>query len=255
VLLEKPMALHLGEAQAIVRAARARRKVVTVYQPARLGAAHQQLLRLIGSGRIGPVVRVQAGLFSYVRRNDWQALRRYGGGMLSNYGAHAIDEVLALIGYDVRRIFCQLQRVATLGDADDAVKVVLQTRTGVLGDVDISQASAISPWRIIVWGRYGAIRQQGDVFHLRYLRPEKLPPRTLNRSLASAGRKYPTEDLPFIEEEVKTDPALAVDVYADLAQAIREGTPPYVRPEATLAVMRVIERCRRDTGGVSEMRR
>ena len=118
VILEKPMALDAREAAAIIRAARSRRRVLTVYQPARLGAQFQHLRRLIASGRIGRIVHVQEGSFSHWRRNDWQALRKYGGGMLANYGAHAIDTTLQLIGYDIQRVFCHRQIIASLGDAE-----------------------------------------------------------------------------------------------------------------------------------------
>ena len=254
VLLEKPMALNCADAQAIVRVARKARRVLTVYQPARLGALHQTLLKLIATGKIGRVVRVQNALFRYARRNDWQALRKFGGGMLNNYGAHAIDEILPLIGYDVKRVFCQLQRVATLGDADDAAKIVLQTRRGVIGDVDISQASAISPYRQIVWGTCGAIWVQGGALHIRSFDPKKLPVRKLNPSLASAERKYPSETVPFADEVVKVDESLAVDVYADLARAVRTRGEPYIKPDQTLAVMRIIDRCRKGSAGITDMR-
>lgn len=255
VLLEKPMALNSADAETMVRAARKARRVLTIYQPARLGALHQTLLRLIASGKIGRVVRAQNALFSYARRNDWQALRKFGGGMLNNYGAHAIDEILPLIGYDVKRVFCQLQRVATLGDADDAAKIVLQTRKGVIGDVDISQASAISPYRQIVWGTCGAVWVQGGALHVRSFDPKKLPARALNPSLASAERKYPSETIPFADEVVAVDEKLEIDVYANLARAIRTGVAPYIKPEQTLAVMRIIDQCRKGSVGIAEMRK
>lgn len=255
VLLEKPMALSHTEAQTMVRAAKKARRLLTIYQPARLGAMHQTMLRLIASGKIGRVVRVQNALFSYGRRNDWQALRKFGGGMLNNYGAHAIDEILPLIGYDIKRVFCQLQRVATLGDADDAAKIVLQTRKGVIGDVDISQASPISPYRQIVWGTCGSIWVHGGALHVKSFDPKKLPPRRLNPSLASAERKYPSETIPFVDEVVAVDPTLQIDVYADLARAIRTGRKPHIDPEHTLVVMSVIDRCRKESTGIAEMRR
>jgi scyllo-inositol 2-dehydrogenase (NADP+) len=255
VILEKPMALDAHEAAAIVRAARRRRRVLTVYQPHRLMAHFQHLRRLIATGRIGRIVHVQNGMFSCARRNDWQALRRYGGGMLANYGAHAIDMTLPLIGYDIRRVFCHRQIIASLGDAEDAVKIVLQTRRGILADIDINQASTISPYRLIVWGTCGAIWLEGDTFHLRRFDPKKLPPVRLNRRLASAGRKYPSELSEVTEETVTVDPSLAVDLYADFARAIRTGAAPYVKPQETLAVMRLMDRCRQSAPGIADMRK
>jgi len=116
VMLEKPMAPNAADAAAIVRAAARRARVLTVYQPRRAEAYFQHLRSLLSAGVIGDVYHVRIGMFQFTMRNDWQALRRFGGGMLNNYGAHALDQVLQLIGYDIRRIFCALRIVASVGD-------------------------------------------------------------------------------------------------------------------------------------------
>jgi predicted dehydrogenase len=174
--------------------------------------------------------------------------------MLNNYGAHAIDQQLAIIGYDVRRVFCGLQRVASLGDAEDVVKIVLETTDGVIGDIDICQASVIKPYRLTVWGTHGALWLENDVFKIRWFDPKKLPRKRLDCHLASAGRQYPSDAIKFREEQIAVDPRYGVDVYADFARAIRRGVPPLVKPEETLSVMRVIERCRKDAGGITAMK-
>jgi predicted dehydrogenase len=255
VLLEKPMARDAREALTILRAARSHRRVLTVYQPARLSAPFQHLRRLVASGKIGRIVCVKQAMYSLWRRNDWQTLRQFGGGMLGNYGAHAIDTTLQLIGYDIKQLFSCRQIVLSLGDAEDVVKIVMQTKGGIIADIDINQSSAIVPYHLMIWGQYGAIRQEEDTFHLRYFNPKKEPRLRLNKHLASAGRKYETEKLKFVEETVKVDPKLAVDVYADLARAIRTGSKPFCRPEETLAVMRIMDRCRQSGPVIADMRR
>jgi len=77
---------------------------------------------------------------SYIRRNDWQTQKRYGGGMLNNYGAHAIDQLLYITGSKAADISCRLRRIATLGDADDVVKAVIETDNGIILDIDINMA-------------------------------------------------------------------------------------------------------------------
>jgi predicted dehydrogenase len=43
---------------------------------------------------------------------------------------------------------------------------------------------------------------------------------------------------------------LAVDFYANLADAVRKGRPLFVKPEEPLAVMRLIDRCRESGGRI-----
>ncbi len=201
---------------------------------------------------IGEPYHVRLGAFNYVQRNDWQSLRRFGGGMLNNYGAHALDQVLQIIGYDVKKVFANLRVVASLGDADDVVKVVVESRKGFVGEVDINQASTIQPCTMQVWGTRGAVVVPTDRDRLiaSYFRPQDIPAKSLNKALASEGRQYPFDRIPMREETIPVDRALAVDFYANLADAVRKGRPLFVKPEEPLAVMRLIDRCRESSGRI-----
>ena len=250
VLMEKPLAASYGEAQIMVRAAKRAGVKLTVYQPHRASAYFRHLKRIIESGKIGRVYWVRRGMFSFSRRNDWQSLRKFSGGMLNNYGAHGLDQVLNLVGYRIKRVFGDLQLSASLGDADDVVKIVLETREGIIGEVDINQASCINPYEILVWGTCGGIVYSRGTFQIHYFDPGKLPEKALDRSLASADRQYPSDDIDFIEETVAVDESLQVDVFGDLAAAIRKDEPLLVDPQETLEVMRVIEKVRESSKGI-----
>jgi scyllo-inositol 2-dehydrogenase (NADP+) len=253
VMLEKPMTPDSADAAVIVREAARRRRILTVYQPRRATAYFQQLKAIVASGIVGDLYHVRLSLYQFALRNDWQALRKFGGGMLNNYGAHALDQVLQLVGYDVKRVFCSLRRVASVGDAEDVVKVVLETAGGAIGEVDINQAAAAGPGYLRAWGTRGAITLASEYeggFTVRHLAARTLRPRKLEPSLASRGRRYPDGDVPFRESVIPVDESLAVDVYADLARAIRTGRQPFVRPEEPLALMRLIDRCRAESGGI-----
>jgi len=253
VMLEKPMAPDSADAAAIVAEAARRKRILTVYQPRRADACFQHLRSLITSGIIGRLYHVRIGLFQFTIRDDWQSLRRFGGGMLNNYGAHALDQLLQLVGYDVKRLFCSLRIVASVGDAEDVVKVVLETRGGTVGEVDINQASGSNPYFIDAWGTRGAISiAPNDQEHIvvRHLDEADVPQRKVNPALASAGRRYPEGDVPFKDAVIPVDTSLKVDVYADLAAAIRTGSQPFVRPGEPLALMKLIDRCRAEAGRI-----
>lgn len=250
VLLEKPMAVTIAEARAIAQAAKRAKRVLTVYQPHRLMAYYQQTLHAIATGKLGQVYHVKRAQFGWVRRNDWQALTKFGGGMLSNSGAHMIDQVLDLTGRDVTRVFAQLRRVAAMGDAEDIVRIVYQTRAGILGEIEINQATPRGSYELEIYGTHGTLWKDGATLKLRYFRPEELPPRELESSLASTGRRYPSDNAKFYDETIAVDPQHAVDVYADLARAIRTGSEPYVKPVETLAVMQLMARARKESAGI-----
>lgn len=250
VLLEKPMALDLAEARSITRAARQAGLVLTVYQPHRLCAYFQHLLRIVKSGRLGTVYQVRRGMFNLARRNDWQSLKKFGGGMLSNYGAHALDQTLAITGPNVARVFCSLRRVASLGDTDDVVKVVYETRDGNVGELDINQALTASPYHFEVYGTHGTAVLSPDraSWVVRWFDPRTLGDKQLDRGLAAADRRYPSDKIDVQEESVPVNARCGVDVYKDFARAVRTGGEPFVPPEETVAVMKLIEQCRKEAG-------
>ena len=166
--------------------------------------------------------------------------------MLANYGAHTLDQVLDLTGRDLKRVFCQRRLVASCGDAEDVVKILFETRAGQLGEIDVNQASATSPFHLQAWGTLGCLASDGKAtLRLRHVKGGRLPPPTLDRSLASAGRRYPSGKIAFAEKEIPVNPRFGGDVYDNLARAIRQGEPVLVDPAETLTVMRVMETCRR----------
>ena len=252
VLLEKPMTRTAKEAEAVVRAARKARRLVTVFQSLRAFAYFQHLRHLVASGIIGELYHVRLTGYRYVRRNDWQSLSRYGGGVLLNGGSHLIDQLLQLIGYDVARVFCDRKVVASLGDAEDVLKIVVLTRKGVTGEIDMNQAATVSGSEAQLWGTEGTVEltPSGDAFTVTVLDRSDLPPKELDPSLASRDRLYPNDDVWVKRKTIPVDPSYLVDIYANWTSAILRGTPLFVKPEEPLAVMRVIDQCRTDSGPV-----
>jgi predicted dehydrogenase len=75
-------------------------------------------------GVLGPLFCIKKTYSCYRRRNDWQALRLNYGGMLFNYGAHYVDQLMHIANFpSLCDVHCHLWAAATRGDADDVVKV------------------------------------------------------------------------------------------------------------------------------------
>ena len=73
---------------------------------------------------------------------------------------------------------------------------------------------------------------------------------TITAKAAGAQAKGGVACVQVKEESIETDPRYAIDVYADFAKAIRADAEPFVKPAETLAVMRLLERCRREAGRI-----
>eukprot|EP01051_Picozoa_sp_SAG22_P013089 SAG22_NODE_1429_length_4441_cov_39.877476_2_plen_426_part_00 len=144
VVLEKPMAPTVAAVDEIAAAAAAASRQVFVFQPHRWTAESVTAEEVLASGKLGPLFCIKRTYSCYRRRNDWQSLQQNHGGMLFNYGAHYVDQLLCLSGFaPLSSVHCHLWAAATRGDADDVVKLWLRTETGVLLDMEINEAAAL----------------------------------------------------------------------------------------------------------------
>lgn len=251
VFCEKPMALSLEEADRMIASMAKHRRKLMISQPHRARAEVVALQEILRQDLIGPVYMMKRADSVYIRRNDWQAFRKHGGGMLNNYGAHFIDQLLYLSGSSAKRITCALRTIASLGDADDVVKAVIQTENGIILDVDINMASAhpIPPWQI--FGERGSIvfdAEQGN-WRVRFYRQEELSDITAQEGLAARDRSYETgETIPWQEEVVSISGFQPVDFYEKCYQYFALDEEPFVPVTESRELMRVLEACRKDAG-------
>ncbi len=245
VILEKPMTTSIASADRMIGQAQKHNRRVFLYQPHRLTPETQTAREVIQSGLLGPIYAIHRGVYRYVRRNDWQSLRKNGGGMLNNYGAHYIDQLIYLSDDSpIAEVDCKLWAIATRGDADDVVKAWIKKESGQLLDVQINQASAhvMPAWHIC--GQYGTGIRVGDVFKVRYYDPAEAPSLNVIEG-AAPDRSYDNRDrLPWREKDFPITRDKQRDFYANIYDAIANHAAPYIRIEESRELMRVMDLCR-----------
>ncbi|MFH1568551.1 MAG: Gfo/Idh/MocA family oxidoreductase [Gemmatimonadota bacterium] len=249
VFCDKPMAGTLAEADRMVEGARAAGRRLMVYQPHRGSREVVALRQILARDLIGPIYLIKNRRTLYARRNDWQAFRAHGGGMLNNYGAHHIDACLHVAGSRARHVTCYLRTVASLGDADDVVKALIETESGVLLDIDINMATAhamVPRWHVI--GERGSLVLGDDeVWRARYFLPGELQAVALQEGFAAAARRYGSgEQIPWREEDFPCAAAEPVDYYGRCHDYFAGGGEPFVPVAESRELMRVLDACRRD---------
>ena len=252
VFTDKPMAPDLESADCMITAARRHGRKLTVYQPERGGREVVCLRSILARGLIGNVYLIRHTRTQYTRRHDWQAWKRNGGGMLNNFGAHLIDACLHVAGSPANHITCHLRTVASLGDADDVVKAVIETESGVLIDIDINMASAhpmLPRWHVV--GTHGSLILDDDgVWQARHLDPTDVPPLDAETTMAAADRRYGSgEQLPWQEAGFDVKDVEAVDHYARGHAFFTGAGDPVVPLSESRELMRVLEACRTDAEG------
>jgi predicted dehydrogenase len=247
VLVEKPMAPSLAEVDAMIAAAKESGQILTVNQNYRYAPDFQKIKEIIDSGVLGRIIEVRLSIHQFRRRWDWQTLKKYGGGILNNHGAHFVDWALLLIDDPEPQLFCHMETTPLCtGDAESHVKIVLKPRQGPLIDIELTQACAYPQDHCLVMGTQGGLSSNRGEIHWRYFDPEAIPPLVLDER-PTPDRSYNTEELPWQEMSYKPARNFSADVlrlYRDLYATLRQDAPLVITPESVRRQIVILERCR-----------
>lgn len=87
---------------------------------------------------LGEIYEVRVRRQDYIRRDDWQSVKRCGGGAAWYAGTDAILQAVALMRAQPAQLWSELKRIAALGDAEDFAHIVLKSRGAVTADIEIN---------------------------------------------------------------------------------------------------------------------
>ena len=245
VVCEKPMAVSVAEADAMIASANRAAGVLTIFHNRRFDDDFIQLGKVIASGKLGRIVQIRIADHGFGRRWDWQTLKQFGGGSLNNAVSHRIDQALVLMDHADPEVFCVRDRTLTLGDADDHVKVVLTAPGKPTVDIEATAACPMAQEKWLVMGTRGGLSGGDAGLRWKYFEPSELPPRELDVR-PTPDRSYNRDALRLHEEywsRRAEEPHLRF--YTELFEALRcKGEIP-VAPESVRRQIRVLDECRR----------
>lgn len=253
VLCEKPAALGAGGMRRMAEAAERAGTVLTVHHNYRLSPEFLAIREIIESGLLGTVNRIKRRNVGFNRRNDWQVLKKYGGGMTGNWGIHLVDQCLCLLDSEVSDVWGDVKQIFNPGDAEDDIKAVIRGASGMTLDIDMSSANAAPEFPWIVAGSTGTLWVDGGKAHLQWFDPNELPPVQVNDGTQALGRKYGvvgegSTEIPWQTRIDELVPKRQYPTFYDnLYAAIREGQPLLVTPASALATYEVLDEIRRGT--------
>ena len=162
------MCRNATEAEAIRQAAKEAKGNLYIRHNRRFEPTFQHIREIIASGILGNVHEIKLHRQHYSRRDDWQTLKRFGGGMLLNWGPHIVDHALLLLESPPKELFSDLRCVAAVGDAEDHIHLLLRGENGRVVDMQISGGSAIEEATYLVFGDRGALTSDEKTISLKY---------------------------------------------------------------------------------------
>ena len=195
VLMEKPVARTLEEAQVLITAAAASPAKIGVCFQNRYNATAQAIRNLLDSGQLGAVLGGSASVTwhrpaSYYTTRPWRGQQRLsGGGVMINQAIHTLDALLWLLG-DATEVAGRSSRHLLDGvvDVEDTAHLVITHATGARSVLFATVAHVVdSPVTMEIVTEQATLLLRGDLT-IRYAdgRVEQIP----ERVAASGGPAY-----------------------------------------------------------------
>src|SRR5215207_1727522 len=226
VLVEKPIAVSVGEADTMIDAAdRAGRLLVVSFQQ-RFRPAVEHIRGLIDAGELGTLLRVlciepwyrPAAYYSSASwRGTWQG---EGGGVLMNQAPHTLDLLCAFVGLP-HKVWGWTRTIAHAIEVEDTAQAMLEYSNGAPGYLNINTVEHGLKQRIDIIGDRAALEWVGDQLTIhRFKEP-------LNDFRATTTSMFAAPET--VSEAITLPPGDGgghLAVYRDLQDAIATGRTP-----------------------------
>lgn len=141
VLIEKPMALSLEDADRVIAVGKEKNKKICVSYQNRFNPPIQKLRRAIEEGRFGRIINGTARILwtrddNYYKQAPWRGTKELDGGTLMNQCIHNIDLLQWMMGSEVERIHCERDTFLRDIEMEDFGAILIRFKNGSIGIVE-----------------------------------------------------------------------------------------------------------------------
>jgi predicted dehydrogenase len=250
VVIDKPLAPSVSEAERLIATAERTKKLLTVFQNRRWDNDFLTVRQLIAADLLGPVIRLESRFDRFRPAPKAGAWRERpepeeAGGLLFDLGAHLIDQALVLFGMPLS-VYAEVDNRRSGAVVDDDTFVALRFANGQVAHLWASVVPRTPGLRLRVIGLRG-------VYEKQWLDPQEDALRSSSRPGDVGWGHEPRERWGHlatevgglvVESVVESLPGSYETYYALLRDALLSGDQPPVDPAESLAALRVIEAAR-----------
>ena len=145
IVVEKPMALRLSDADDVIEACDRYGVKLFVIKQNRFNVPIMLLREAIDSGRFGKLILGTVRLRwcrpqSYYEEAAWRGTWQHDGGVLTNQASHHLDLLVWMMG-EVESVFAKATRALANIEAEDTAVVTLKFRSGAIGVIEATTAT------------------------------------------------------------------------------------------------------------------
>ena len=245
VICEKPATMTSSEYKELLDFAKDNGLILTTHQNRRSSVRYQTIKKLFNDNTLGSIFRVENRIQgSRGIADTWRRKKEKGGGMLYDWGAHMIDQILDLIPSKVVNVYCEMQKVGKY-EVDDTFRLNLTFANEMTALIEVGTCNFIRHPLWMLFGKKGTAvvkdwDNSGEICLLtntdiKY--EDEIKPSIIGPSLTMALRGEDTieyQPLPKIQNEENV-------IYENLVDVLNNNAKLYVTPEETYRVMQIID--------------
>jgi predicted dehydrogenase len=224
VLVEKPMAVDVGEADLMIETARREGRVLAVNLQHRTRPEIRAAKQLIQTGQLGDLQRAQMlSMWTRPRRYfevaTWRGTwRGEGGGVLMNQAAHTLDLICHLAGQPSQVVAWNRTLYHAI-ETEDTSLAMFEWPNGALGTLLVSTAQAGDPERLEIAGTRGVLLLARGGLEMQEADMD------LRTFLAESQDPFGKPTFQAREVVVEAEGGNHAAVYANFVDAIEHGAP------------------------------
>ena len=142
VIIEKPMAMSIGDADRIIEQAGKKNVKVSVCQQNRFNIAVQETRKALETGRFGKLSHASIHVRwnrnrDYYEQAKWRGTWKNDGGALMNQCLHGIDLLRWMCGDEIDKVYGQTrQQFHDYLEAEDIGMAIVQFKNGVIATIE-----------------------------------------------------------------------------------------------------------------------
>ncbi|RAX58383.1 oxidoreductase [Helicobacter monodelphidis] len=181
IIVEKPMALTLEDADAMIKACDEYRIKLFVVKQNRYNLPVQKLREALEAGRFGKLVMGSVRVRwcrnqDYYNQAKWRGTWAMDGGVFTNQASHHIDLLEWMLG-DVESVFAKSRTALSQIEAEDTGIALVKFSNGALGVIEATTATRPKDLEgsISILGEYGSVEIGGfavnQIVHWNFTTP------------------------------------------------------------------------------------
>src|SRR5665648_613153 len=142
ILIEKPMAMSLPDADMIIREAEKNNVKLSVCYQNRFNPTIQKLRQAIEEGRFGKIIAITARILwnrnkDYYDQAKWRGTWKLDGGCLMNQCTHSIDLLQWMTGDEIETVFGQTGNyLHPYNETEDYGSIIVRFKSRAIGNIE-----------------------------------------------------------------------------------------------------------------------